>query len=387
MLSPDKPLNVLHLTASLRTGGAERLILGLLKHSDRAYVYPHLYAFGTFATDSMLADFQALDLPQRIYESGRFYNPAIYRDLINYVQEQRIDLIHTHLCDGDIVGRLVGRYLGIPVVSTLQNTPGDFEQYRLDRRLLATGTARLLQPHLVGVSKRIAQGFIDAWKLPPERVSTIYNAVDLTRFLDIPVSSGRVNRGEPFTIIHIARHTPQKAQHVLLDGFQLLLKSEPNAELWMVGDGELRERLEAQAERLGIGQKVKFLGVRRDIPQLLAQADAFVLSSDWEGLPLSAIEAMAAARPVILTDVGGNRELVEPGHSGMITPPQDSVRLAKRMADLTQNRNLRLALGKGGRAKVRKGFDIQTVCLKYQQLYFQMATSALVGENRSVATV
>ena len=370
---PAAKLNVLHLTASLRSGGGELFILALAKQTDRTKIVPHVYMFGTFADESLLANFEDLDLPLRVFTSSRFYNPRIWQDLVRYIKQHDIDIIHTHLCDGDIVGRITGKWLGIPVISTLQNTPSNFDQCRFDRRLLVKGTARWLSPQFVAVSERIREEFIADWQVPARDIRAIYNAVDLTPYLDIPTNSASATYDAPFVITNIARQTQQKAQHVLLHAFKRVLQEEPNCQLWFVGDGELRPQLEELTSNLGIQEHVGFWGIRRDVPDILAQSHVFVLSSLWEGLPVSAVEAMAAARPVVLTDVGGNQELIGQDRYGKLIPPNDDAALSAALLALYRDQDARHMMGNAARARVIQTFDIAQIAQQYEALYIAMS--------------
>ncbi|MBV9788510.1 MAG: glycosyltransferase, partial [Chloroflexi bacterium] len=124
-----------------------------------------------------------------------------------------------------------------------------------------------------------------------------------------------------------------------------------------------------QAQRLGIAERVTFTGLRKDIPAVLAQTDIFTLPSLWEGLPLTAIEAMAAARPVVLTDVGGNSELVQSGVNGMIVRPDDVDALANTLVELLNDEQRRTEMGHAARQRVQHDFSIDTIAAQHEALY------------------
>ena len=135
-------------------------------------------------------------------------------------------------------------------------------------------------------------------------------------------------------IVTLGRLMRQKAHADLLSAARLVLQQRPDARFVIAGTGYLLPSLKQMAADLGIAERVTFPGVRRDVPQVLAAADIFVLSSLWEGLPLSAVEAMAAARPAVVTDVGGCGELVEDGVHGYVVPPQQPQALAGALLKL-----------------------------------------------------
>ena len=223
--------------------------------------------------------------------------------------------------------------------------------------------------HLVAVSEQIRSLFIEEWHTPPKRISTVRNGIVLDRFLSIAPGTPA---NSPLTITNIASLTPQKAQHLLLDAAKIVLAEMPNVRFMIVGKGareQEEQALKAQAQALGIAHNVIFTGLRHDIPDILAQSDIFVLSSLWEGLPISAVEAMAAARPVVLTDVGGNRELVESGRHGLIVPPGDAVALAQGLLDVLGDESARLRMGRAARTQVKQTFSIEAFIQQYENVY------------------
>ncbi len=383
----SRPLRILHLTASLYTGGAERLILGLARQLNRAEFDVHLCAIGRFGQDSMLHDFQRLERPIHLIPIQRFYDPRILVALVQYVRHHQIDLIHTHLLYADILGRLLGQLLRLPVVSTLQNDPLDNRHTRLDKRWLNRLTARFTTTHLVAVSNQIRQRFIEAWQVKAERISTIYNAVQMQPFLAIPVLTPAVPTTSPLTITTIGRLEAQKGQHLLLTAAQQVLAQFANVRFLFVGQGALDEQLQAQAAQLGIADRVEFVGLRRDIPAILAQSDIFVLPSLWEGLPLAAIEAMAAARPVVLTDVGGNRELITHEQEGILIPPNDSTALTAALLGLLHSPEKRQKLGEQARAHARQHFHIDIITRQYEALYRALCQGQPAPQRHSCAKV
>jgi glycosyltransferase involved in cell wall biosynthesis len=170
-------------------------------------------------------------------------------------------------------------------------------------------------------------------------------------------------------ITNVARLNPQKAQHLLLEAAQIVLHQFPQAHFLIVGKGHLEQELKQRAQALGLERHVTFTGVRHDIPAILAESDIFVLSSQWEGLPLSAVEAMAAARPVVVTNVGGNTELVEHGRSGLVVPPNNIEALADGLLTLLQDRSTRITLGAAARQRVQHLFSTDRFIQQYESLY------------------
>lgn len=381
------PLRILQLVSSLTIGGAEQIVLSLAERVDPRRFQTHVCSLSVIGQNSLQPEFERLHIPLLALNARRFYDPAVLRAVYQYARQQQIDLIHTHLTDADVVGRLTGRALGIPVLSTMHNMPHNYARQRQDRYWLERFTARYLATHLVGVSPGIRALYVSQWGIPPGRISAIYNSVRMEPFLAVPVGVPNTRWYPGPVITNVARFNPQKAQHLLLEAAPTVLQRYPQATFLLVGKGHLEQELQQQAQALGISQQVVFTGVRHDIPDILAQTDVFVLPSRWEGLPLSAIEAMAAARAVLVTDVGGNSELVESGRSGLVIPAGDVRALADGLLALLADDATRLALGATARQRVQLLFSTQQFIEQYETLYTHLAQIPPVSESQSLQEV
>ncbi|MBC8162361.1 MAG: glycosyltransferase [Roseiflexaceae bacterium] len=366
-------LKVLHLCDSLSVGGAERLILSMVERMDRSRFEFHVCSLKVIRNDFLRPDFERIGVPLYSVNAKRFYDIRTFQNVARYIREHNIDIVHTQLTSADIVGRIVGKMTGRPVISTLQNEPQDYNRERFDRRWLEQLTIQLCKPYLVAVSHRIREMFIQEWQIPADSIAMIYNAVPMEQYLQVPEGTPEREGSVGPIITNIGRLSPQKAQHHLLETARIVLEQRPEVRFMIVGQGRLEGELKAQAQVLGISNKVTFTGPRKDIPDILAQTDIFVLSSLWEGLPLTAIEAMASARAVVLTDVGGNRELVETSSNGLIVPPGDVSALANALLTLVNDAQCRVAFGKAARARVRVDFSIETITRQYEVLYETIA--------------
>ncbi len=238
------------------------------------------------------------------------------RDLCH---RDRPDLVHSHGEAPTLVGRLVCRQLGLPHVVTAHTLRPWHWRRRLGR-VLERQTAPLTR-QFAAVSEAVGHMLRDELGIPADRIRVIPNWVPRTREPDavgpMPLP------GQP-TILHVARLDVAKGQDLLLDAFAQTRRVFPEAVLWIVGTGPEESRLRRLA-----GAGVTFLGYRADVPHLLRQADLFVLSSHWEGMPLSILEAMAAGLPVVATAVGGVPEIVHDGITGRLVPPDNPQALAE----------------------------------------------------------
>jgi len=213
----------------------------------------------------------------------------------------------------------------------------------------------------------------------------IYNGIDLHRFdleaaSDLAVPKGRrddvklpVEHGTKVIGV-VARLHPVKGLHVLLDAFAIVSKVCHNIQLWVIGDGVEREKLESQAERLGITPSIVFWGQQTNIPAMLNRVDMGVLSSYVEGLPNAIIEYMAAKRPVVATDVGGMSELVVHQETGLLVPAGDAGALADAMLTILKNPKLAEQYGQAGRQRVAELFTLEQTVRETENVYEQLWT-------------
>ena len=213
-------------------------------------------------------------------------------------------------------------------------------------------------------------------QVPESKVRVVQNGIQLANFGRPPdfalraMLTGGIDRPIVFTP---ARLHSQKGHMYLLEAAALV----PDALFVLAGDGPERDRLEAFARRLGIEGRVRFLGHRRDIPQLLASCDLFVLPSLYEGLPVTVLEAMAAGKPVVATDIGGTDEAVMHGATGLLVPPGSPVDLATAIRTLLSDQRLAARLAEAGRAWAVQEFSSASMVRGVTRVYDELIPTAL----------
>lgn len=362
-----RPLRVVQVTSTLLLGGAETIVVTLAEELRR---------MGVEVSVVRLRDYGGEPLVRRLTESGietfelgarHLYSIGGWLGLRRYLRRVRPDLVHTHLTYADVLGRSAAWPIGLPVVSTLHNEPASFALHRYDQRWFERLTARHMADALVAVSPGDGETFARQWGLPPGRVHEIPNGIDLSRWIEVP-PVGAAPVGPP-TVLTVGRLTAQKAQDVLLRAAAIVLKSLPTVRFQLAGRGDREAELRALAVQLGIADAVEFLGEREDVPRLMAGCDAFVLSSAREGLPLVILEAMAAGRPVIATDVGGNRGALGEPPVGVLVRPGDAERLACELLRVLTDRGEARRLGEAARTRAMQTFSVRAMAERYLDLY------------------
>src|SRR5712692_2946369 len=286
-----------------------------------------------------------------------------------YLRETAPHIVHTFLLTASLYGRLAAILERVPIViGTEMNI---YERKRrhhaIAERLLMAGTDRV-----VVSAESVRRFYVRQVHADPAKVDVIYNAVDFSQAEPtLARSAVRASLGLSDTapvVGVIARLTEQKGHRVLFDA----LASQPelaDVHVIVIGDGDLRQTLEARAATLSIASRVHFLGTRRDLGNLLGAMDVFVMPSLWEGLPLSLVLAMAASRPVVATAVAGIPEVVDEGRTGLLVPAGDAQALGAALARLFADAPLRARLGRDARQSVLPRFGVDRYVDSVAALY------------------
>jgi glycosyltransferase involved in cell wall biosynthesis len=296
-------------------------------------------------------------------------------EVIGTLRELGPELLTAHGAKVGILGRLAARALRVPLVVTVHGwacAPGTPPV----QAAVSRGLERLIGPlasKIITVSEFDRRFGLDARLVSEERVVTVHNGMP-----DVSASL-RADPGQtPARLVMVARFEAQKDHATLLRALGELL-AHP-WELDLIGDGPLRGEMEALAGRLGIRERVRFLGQRTDVDRLLAQSQVSLLVSNWEGFPLSILEAMRAGLPVVASSVGGVDEAVRDGETGFLVPRGDVGLLRDRIERLLVSPALRLSLGAQGRTRYEQYFTLQQLVDNTLAVYHDV----LAGRNGQV---
>jgi glycosyltransferase involved in cell wall biosynthesis len=369
---------LLLLITSLGRGGAERQIVDLTSRF-RLRGWAVAVVSMTRPTDHLeeLAaagvDVLSLDM-----ERGR-PTPRAFLRYVRFVRKWRPDLVHSHMVHANLLAR-VGRILNpsVPVVCTVHNVNEGRRwreiAYRLTDRLASATTA---------VSSTISERYVRVGAVPPGRILTIPNGIDLADEIvdaETRAAARREFGGESgFVWICVGRLVPEKGHAMLVEAFATVREAHPEVRLAIVGDGLERSHVASVVGDRGLGDVVFLLGQRLDVATLLAGADAFVLASHWEGLPMVLLEAAAQALPIVSTDVGGNRDIARADLGAILCEPTASSLAEAMAACLDAGPEERAKIGRALQANVRAAFDIERITDRWEELYGTVQDS---GRNR-----
>lgn len=356
------PRTVVHVVLGLNVGGLERVVVNLARGcrgSRYRAVVCCLEEAGDLAGEVAAAGGLVLTLAKR---PGIDVGAAVR--LSRLLRRERASVVHTHNVTPHLTGLVAARLAGVPVVVHTKhgrNYPGDRRKVLLNR-LLARGTDAV-----VAVSEDTRRVVLDIERTNPRRVRCILNGVDTELYRPAGDPATR-----PPVIGTVARLSPEKDQQSMLAAFRLVLNEVADARLVIAGSGPCEAELRATAASLGITASVDFLGVSHDVPGVLGTFSVFTLSSTTEGLSMTLIEALAAGVPAVATDVGGNREIINPPVCGLIVPPSDPAALAAAWIELLRDPERRAGMGAAGRARVVERFSVERMVTEYQDLYDEL---------------
>jgi glycosyltransferase involved in cell wall biosynthesis len=364
-------MNVLELISSnVGFYGAERVVVTLSAALQEIGVNT---VFGVFVNPTKTTHLEILDQAKlhnlKIEEvpcRGRLDRNAILA-IRSIVARHKIDIIHCHGTKPNLYAYLAARNSDIALVSTCHpwiiNSVKDWLISVLDRCFLhASDRVVLVSGHMNAQVRRFGV-----------RADLIYNGINLEPFLKpTPDLRQEMGWGKRSVIGAVGRLAPEKGHRYLLRAAARVLPDNPDALFVMVGDGPERRHLEAEARALGIQSAVCFLGVRKDIPELLSSLDVLAMPSLSEGMPMALLEAMASGKAVVASKIGAIPHVIQNRLNGILVTPGDVTGLAAALRDLLKNRELRMALGRQARHTVESQFSATSMAKQYLHVYRQM---------------
>jgi glycosyltransferase involved in cell wall biosynthesis len=378
-------MRILHFIKGLGRGGAEVLLVHALRHADRgrfnfeyAYMLPH--------KDALVAELTALGAPVHLVAGrSKAQLATATQRLTRLVRERDIDIIHAHLPVAGMVARFAGAWTRTPVLYTEHNLNSHYGRLtRWGNRVtwrLNTACAAVSQP----VADSIAEVMPASARVP---VHTVPNGIDVDQFLSLPGGDEiRCRLGIPAdagVVINVAVFRQQKRLDLWLQTARDVAAAVSSTHFILVGDGPLRGDVESWRSEMGLADRVHLVGLQDDVKPFLSAADLFLLTSDFEGLPLAVIEGMASGLPVVATRAGGVPDLVGEsgeGAGGVLVELGDVAGcVAGVVGLLTDDARLR-STGETARARVRRDFGVERMVAQYQDMY-----EAMRGSRRGPST-
>lgn len=364
-----KKIKVVHIVPMLGPGGAERVAVDIVGGLNRQRFEVAVISIWRRVGCELEGSLDHRDVRAEYLGKGWGFDGRTYHRMHRVLRENHPDVVHTHLH--------VLRY-ALPSLLLLKPTSVVHTVHNLAEREIEP-RARWIQRYAlshgivpVAVSEEVALSLKHVYGVRQCRV--IPNGIPTNRYANLHSTRREWRAKVGFTDHHVlfvcvARFAEQKNHALLLKAFAQGPASDPNAHLVLVGDGALQEQLESQSENLGVARQVHFLGLRTDIPDVLGATDVFVLSSDWEGNPLSMMEAMASGLPIVSTAVGGVPGLIANGREGFLVPRGDIKGFSGAMTFLLRDQETRRSMGAAAAQRAKENFDVSKMVRAYEQLY------------------
>lgn len=367
------PFPVLLTSRDLGGGGSQRQLTEVARRLDRSLFSPHVGCF--FPTGLRLAELAQASVPVAEFPVRSFKSPSAFRvaaQFGRYLRQHNITLVHSFDVPMNLFSVSAARWYKTPIVISSMRasrslTPGIYHRWlRLTDRMVDA---------VVVNSDAVRTELIQQDNVPPSLIHLCYNSLDTAHF-----HARRPPRIAPLdnaslVIGSTAMFRPEKGLINLIEAFAETCRARPDHRLLLVGDGPLRQDLEALANRLGVGPQCHFPGAHSDVAEWLRQMDIFVLPSLSEALSNSLLEAMSCGCTVIASRTGGNPELIRhtpAGETGLLFEPAQSASLAAQLRRLVEDPSLRASLSRAAQSFVQSTFTPAQTIRNFQELYLQL---------------
>jgi glycosyltransferase involved in cell wall biosynthesis len=376
MKKPHVPIKILFVITSSGIGGAEKVLYHTTRLLDpERYVASicSLKEKGQVARDAEITGIEVHCLAMA--DGERAYGwissiTALFR-LTTYIMKVRPTIVHSFLFRANIISRIAAFLARVPLsISSVRVMGGEKDYYHTIERVTSG-----MVDHYITVSDSVKEYLIHKANILPEKITTIYNGVTLNGLMPEGKESTPLNFGikpHDSVVLSVGRLHQQKGHDYLIRAIAIVKREVPTVKVLIVGEGEEENDLKNLVKSLDLSEEVIFAGLCREIGKILNFTNLFVLPSLWEGMPNAVLEAMAAAKPVVATRVGGVPELVVDGKTGLLVAPQDSDALAHAIVELLRNNERARRMGNAGRKRVREHFSLTAMIAKTDRLYQEL---------------
>lgn len=367
-------LKVLILSTGLGLGGGEKVVIDLASNlTKRGHLIKivSMVPIGLMGRDALQ---KGLDVHSLNMKAG-VPDISVIPQLIKIIREWQPDLLHSHMIHANLLARVMRLWVrSLPLVCTAHNTD---ESNGQKWRNLAYRLTDSFCDVTTNVTQAGVERYLELCLVSRNKLRFIPNSIDTKTYAPNLQSRQRTREqlgiDNQFLWLAIGRFAPQKDYPTLIRAFALLVQHQPDALLAIAGEGILQPEIESLVDQLHLNQHVLFLGPRRDVAALMNAADAQVLSSAWEGMPIVLLEAASSSLPIVATDVGGVAEIVVPGESGYLVPPHDPTSLFRAMGQLMNlPASTRRGMGDTARQSVITNYGEEQIVTQWENLYVEL---------------
>lgn len=403
MTKQERKLNVMQIILNLETGGAQEVVRTLVEYLAADECVPVVC---TFRDGPQRQDIEQLGIEVEVLPPRRYSIVAlplfvvdmirIWWLLVRLVKKYDLDVVQTHLLRSlDFLVLLLRYTTSLRVIlwtfhsANFVLTETELPKYKwlLEPKRYAHYLLYRLASHLVSgfvaVSDEVKKAMVEVIGPIQDKITVIHNGVDVKRYA-CPVDRARVRSQLGLDAIAcliavVGTLREPKGHRYLVEAMATVVPQYPNVHALFIGDGHLRGELQAQVEKLSLGEHIHFLGSRHDVPELLAASDLFVLPSLWEGLSMALLEAMAAGKPIVATAVSGTTQVMIPGETGLVVPPGDSKTLAEAVIQLLSDPMQAQMMGQAAKQHVTMNLSAQKQADEHLALYRRFLSNDLIS--------
>ena len=366
-----KQLKIVHLVTSLEVGGAQHnMLLGLPNLAPSRYKHILISIMDRM---QMKDQFQQAGIEVHSLGLRKKTDIAVALRLRSLLKTIRPDILHTYLIHGNVLGRIVGRLAGVPTIIGSELTIG--QAGRIGR--LATKLTNPLTDAVEVNSETGGKSVVADLGVPESKIEVVLPGLDLDAFGGTDqrslVRTELIVEDSEHLVLFVGRLRAVKGVEFGIRAFAKALEQNQNMKLALAGEGDQRSYLESLSEELGIENNVKFLGARKDLPNVLSACDSVIMPSLTEGFPRVAIEAMASAKPVIATRVGGTPEAIIHNQSGILVPSKDIEAMAGAIVNVANNSELANRLGPAARERTEQHYSASKYVTRLDEMYTRLA--------------
>ena len=385
-------VKVLHIITRMIKGGAQEdtllTVINLNKKRYRTSLVsgPSIGSEGEIESKARQLGVEIIIIPELLREVSPINDIKALYKLYSFIKKGKYDIVHTHSSKAGIIGRVAAKLAGVKTIIhtphgsifyPYADIPGVSGRFWITIFLLLEKVAAHLAYKITTLTESEAKHYLELGIGSNSKFTTIHSGIALSRFTNvkIDVANKRKELGIPvnaYVVTTVARLTSEKGHSYLIDAAKkVVMASDDELKFMFVGDGDLRVELERKVNELGLDGKILFLGLRDDVPELLAISDLFVLPSLYEAQGRVVTEAMAAGLPVVATEVGGVPDVVSNGKTGILVPPRNSQALAKAITNLITDKVKAKQMGEAGRQVIPE-FSVETMVGKIDMLYQEL---------------
>lgn len=385
-----KKIGIVNIITRMELGGPPILVLDILQHLDKerfestiatGITIDRKYDMIGFARDKNIRVFA---MPSLVRDIHPLKDIKTLIKLVIFLKKEKFDIVHCHTSKGGFIGRLAAKLAGAKII--IYSPHGDiFEGYfcklATDFFILLEKFAARFTDKIINLTKIEIERFLEHGIGTRHQLKQIYNGINI-KYYERAMTSNLKKRDEfglgkdDFVCATVGRLVPVKGHTYLIKAIQKVVKVIPEAKFLFVGDGELKPKLSEEIKSYDLQRNVFLLGARSDIATILSCINVFLLPSLNEGFGMVLIEAMAARKPVIATNVGGVPEVIINGTTGILVPPEDPEAFSSAIIKLYNNPEMSLEMGLAGYERAKKLFNIETTVHELEELY-----EALIAEK------